>query len=168
MNGNIVLIGMPGSGKTSVGKLLAEALGRTFFDLDQAVEESAGKSIPAIFAEEGEGAFRQRETDCARQVAARVGLVIATGGGIVLRQENMEALSATGTVIFLDRSVEEICGSDLSGRPLIGKDLNRVQALYDQRIGLYRRYARITVGSHDAPEQVAREILSLLKGERHE
>lgn len=54
----------------------------------------------------------------------------------------MEALSATGTVIFLDRSVEEICGSDLSGRPLIGKDLNRVQALYDQRIGLYRRYAR--------------------------
>ena len=163
MNGNIFLIGMPGSGKTSVGKLLEEALGRTFFDLDQAVEESAGKSIPAIFAEEGEGAFRQRETDC-----ARVGLVIATGGGIVLRQENMEALSATGTVIFLDRSVEEICGSDLSGRPLIGKDLNRVQALYDQRIGLYRRYARITVGSHDAPEQVAREILSLLKGERHE
>ena len=73
MNGNIVLIGMPGSGKTSVGKLLAEALGRTFFDLDQAVEESAGKSIPAIFAEEGEGAFRQRETDCARQAAAQIG-----------------------------------------------------------------------------------------------
>lgn len=168
MNGNIVLIGMPGSGKTSVGKLLAEALGMTFLDLDQAVEESAGKSIPAIFAGEGEEVFRRRETACARQAAARTGLVVATGGGIVLRQENMEALSATGTVIFLDRSVEEICGSDLSGRPLIGKDLNRVQALYDQRIGLYRRYARITVGSHDAPEQVAREILSLLKGERHE
>ena len=168
MKENIVLIGMPGSGKTSVGKLLAEMLDRTFLDLDQAVEESAGKSIPGIFAEEGEEAFRQKETACARQAAARTGLVIATGGGIVLREENMEALSATGTVVFLDRTVEEICGSDLSGRPLIGGDLDRVRALYDQRIGLYRRFAQLTVGSHHAPEQVAREISSLLKGEHHE
>ncbi len=167
MRENIVLIGMPGSGKTSVGRLLAGMLGRTFLDLDQAVEESAGKTISAIFAEEGEEAFRRRETACARQAAARTGLVIATGGGAVLRQENMDALSATGVVVFLDRSVEEICGSDLSGRPLIGGNPDRVRALYDQRIGLYRRYAQFTVESHGRPEQIAREILDRLKGECH-
>lgn len=163
---NLVLIGMPGSGKTSVARILAERLGWSFLDLDEAIEQAAGKSIPAIFAEEGEDAFRRIETALAREAAAKTGQVIATGGGIILREENMKALAATGTIIFLDRSVGEICGSDLSGRPLIGKDLNRVQALYDQRIGLYRRYAEVTAGSHDAPDKVAEVVLLLLKGEK--
>ena len=162
---NLVLIGMPGSGKTSVGRILAERLGMTFLDLDEAIQRAAGKPIPAIFAEDGEEVFRRMETACARDAAAGAGQVIATGGGIILREENMEALAVSGTIIFLERSVEEICGSDLSGRPLIGRDLNRVRILYDQRIGLYRRYAEITAGSHDAPDRVAAAILLLLEGE---
>lgn len=167
MKENLVLIGMPGSGKTSVGKILAERLGFVFADLDEEIAKAAGKSIPKIFAAEGEEGFRQRETACAREAASRTGQVIATGGGIILRKENMEALSASGTVIFLDRTVEEICGSDLSGRPLIAGDLSRVQALYDQRIGLYRQYAEVTAGSHAAPAEVAESIIALLKGDFH-
>ena len=74
----------------------------------------------------------------------------------------MKALRKTGTIVFLDRSVKEICGSDLSGRPLIGSDPDRVQVLYDQRIGLYQKYAEVTAGSHEAPEKVAEALAAEL------
>ena len=84
MKENLVLIGMPGSGKTSVGKILAERLGFVFADLDEEIAKAAGRSIPEIFAEEGEEGFRQRETACAREAASRTGQVIATGGSAKL------------------------------------------------------------------------------------
>ena len=162
MKANIVLIGMPGSGKTSVGKKLAEKLNLIFLDLDAAIEEAVGKPISVIFSEEGEESFRQWETACAVKASEGSGQVIATGGGIILREENMKALRKTGTIVFLDRSVKEICGSDLSGRPLIGSDPDRVQVFYDQRIGLYQKYAEVTAGSHEAPEKVAEALAAEL------
>ena len=100
---NVVLIGMPGSGKSCVGAALAERLGMPLVETDAMVVEKTGRSIPDIFAQDGEAAFRREETAAARRAAAMEGTVISTGGGIILRPENMEILSATGTVYFLDR-----------------------------------------------------------------
>ena len=94
---NIVLIGMPGSGKTRVGRSLAALTAMTFLDLDDEIQRAAGKDIPRIFYEEGEEGFRLRETDCARKAAALRGFVIACGGGIILKEENMGGLSRAGT-----------------------------------------------------------------------
>ncbi len=158
---NLVLIGMPGSGKTSVSAVLSELLSMPAADTDVLVEEAAGRSIPDIFATDGEDAFRAMETAAAKQAAALDGAVIATGGGIVLRPENMEALSATGTVFFLDRDPAAIAGEDHSGRPLIGSDRERVWRLYEQRLPLYRKYARHTVPNAGTVEEAAKTIAEL-------
>ena len=158
MKENIVLIGMPGCGKTTVGRKLARLTGMAFLDLDEEIEKTAGCSIPQIFETQGEGEFRRLETLCAKKAAQLKGRVVACGGGIVLREENMAALKETGVIVFLDRKVSDICSSNLSGRPLIAGDLSRVQALYDQRIGLYRKYAEIAVDCSCAPEEAARRV----------
>lgn len=163
MRGNIVLIGMPGCGKTTVGRLLAALAGMEFLDLDQEIEQEAGMGIPEIFAKQGEPAFRDLETACARKAAALREKVLATGGGIVLRKENMAALEETGVIVFIDRRVEDICSSDLGGRPLIAGDLSRVQALYDQRIGLYRRYGELVIPADRTPELTAKAVLAAVK-----
>lgn len=160
---NLVLIGMPGSGKTTVGKHLASLTAMTFLDLDIEIERASGMDIPRIFMDRGEAEFRKLETICARKAAKLSGYVIACGGGIILREENMEALGETGNIIFLDRSVEDICASDVSGRPLIGGNLERVQTLYNQRIALYRKYAEITVDCGHSPEMVAQMIWEALR-----
>ena len=103
---NLVLIGMPGSGKSTVGKILSKMLCMPLVDTDALVEQTAGKTIPELFAQEGERAFRDRETAAARQAAKLDNTVIATGGGIILRPENMEALAATGLIFFRDRDLE--------------------------------------------------------------
>ncbi len=116
---NVVLIGMPGSGKSCVGAALAERLGMPLVETDAMVVEKTGRSIPDIFAQDGEAAFRREETAAARRAAAMEGTVISTGGGIILRPENMEILSATGTVYFLDRDPRDIANTELDGRPLL-------------------------------------------------
>jgi len=105
---NLVLIGLPGAGKTTVGKALARTLQMPFADMDDAVVEIAGMSIPEIFASEGEKWFRQQETLCLRKLLERDGYVIATGGGVVLAEENRQALRSAN-VVFLDRSAEILC-----------------------------------------------------------
>lgn len=163
MKDNIVLIGMPGCGKTTVGKHLAHRTAMVFLDLDAEIEDIAGSSIPQIFANQGEEAFRQLETICAKRSALMKGRVIACGGGIVLREENMKALKETGTIVFLNRSVLDICSSNLDGRPLIAGDMSRVQTLYDQRIGLYRKYAEYTVDCSCPPETVAQKVWEMVQ-----
>ena len=159
MENNIVLIGMPGSGKSIVGQILARKTGLSFVDLDAFIEEVAGKSIPQIFAEDGEAIFRDLEQQCAEEVSRRSGQVIATGGGVILREANMSALSHNGVIVFLDRPVSDILGENLSGRPLLTDDANRIHRLYDERIQLYRRYGQITVKNDGMPEQAAAEIV---------
>lgn len=159
MENNIVLIGMPGSGKSTVGQILARQAGFTFVDLDEVIEAKAQKPIPQIFAEDGETAFRNFEQRCAEEVSKRCGLVIATGGGVILRAANMIALSQNGIIVFIDRPVSDILGENLSGRPLLADDVTRIHKLYHERIELYRLYGQITVENSGTPEQAAAKIL---------
>jgi shikimate kinase len=163
---NIVLIGMPGCGKTKVGGVLSQLLDMPLVDTDQLVVETAGRSIPELFAQEGEEAFRDRETAAARQAAAMDGVVIATGGGMVLRPENMAALSATGVVFFRDRALEAIAAEDHGGRPLVGSDREKIYQLYTQRIELYRKYAQYTISHTDTVEEAAEQIAALYRKEQ--
>ena len=162
---NLVLIGMPGSGKTKMGRILAETFSLPLVDTDQMVVEKAGKTIPEIFAESGEQAFRDLETAAVREAAALPGAVIATGGGVILRPENMEALRATGLVFFRDRSPAAIVGEDLTGRPLIGSDSERVYRLYKERLPFYQKYAHHTIPHTDTYEEAAAMIAALYEEE---
>ena len=104
---NIVLIGMPGCGKSTLGRSLAEMLGRDFIDADPEIEKDAGKTIPELFAV-SEDFFRKQETRTTKRLAALQDKVLAMGGGVVLRQENISSLKENGLIIFLDRSPEDI------------------------------------------------------------
>lgn len=138
---NIVLIGMPGSGKSTFGKRLAKYLHLPFYDADTVLEQREKRTIKSFFAE-SEDAFREAETRTLAYLAELNGVVIATGGGAVKRAENMDLLKKTSTVIFLDRKPQNIIG-DLSGdeRPLLAADKQKIYTLYDERIELYRKYA---------------------------
>lgn len=138
---NIVLIGMPGSGKSTFGKKLAKYLNMPFYDADTVLEQREARTIKNFFAE-SEDAFRKAETRTLAYLAKLSGAVIATGGGAVKRAENMDFLKKTSVVIFLDRKPQNIIG-DLSGdeRPLLAADKQKIYTLYDERIKLYRQYA---------------------------
>ena len=155
--GNIVLVGMPGCGKTTIGRLLAEKLGRPFADSDAAIEEEAGVSIPEFFASEGEDGFRARESGVLERLGKQTGLVIATGGGCVTREENYFHLCQNGVIIFLQRSLGQLAKER---RPLSGGDL---EAMYARRLPLYQRFADIQAENDAPPEQVADKILKLLE-----
>lgn len=156
---NIVLIGMPASGKSSIGKIVASALNKEFIDTDQKIIEKAGCSIPEIFDKQGEKAFRQIEKQVALEVAITQGKVIATGGGIILDKENIDALKQNGICVFLDRDIELLTGE---GRPL-SSSKEAIQKLYDSRIHLYNKYADIKVMSNDSVNKVAQDILEKIK-----
>lgn len=138
---NIVLIGMPGSGKSTFGKKLAKYSNLSFYDADTVLEQREARTIKSFFAE-SEDAFREAETRTLAYLAKLNGAVIATGGGAVKRAENMDLLKKTSVVIFLDRKPQNIIG-DLSGdeRPLLAADKQKIYTLYDERIELYRKYA---------------------------
>ena len=154
---NVILIGMPGCGKTSVGTLLTQRLGRPFFDADAEIERHLGCTIPAFFAREGENAFRAIETQVLAELGKRSGCVIATGGGCVTRPENYELLHQNGTLVWLRR--------DLSALPVEGRPISRSRALselYREREPLYRRFADICVENDDTEAVVAEKIKELL------
>lgn len=159
MGRNIVLTGLPGCGKTTVGQLLAAWTGRVFVDTDEMIAAREGRSIPEIFAAEGEDYFRDVETACAKEAARLEDAVIATGGGMVLRAENMAALAETGVVCFLDRGVDELAGSvDISGRPLLQEGREKIYRLHRERDALYRKYAA-AVCMGVSPEETAEAVL---------
>lgn len=133
---NIVLIGMPGCGKSTIGRLLAQRLGKTFVDADEAIEAMAQKSIPQIFAEDGEGTFRILETLALQQLSKESGLVIATGGGCVTRQENYALLHQNGVIFWLVRDLEKL---PTEGRPLSQKQ--NLTQMYAARAPLYKQFA---------------------------
>lgn len=160
---NIILIGMPGSGKSTVGAILSKRLQLSFVDTDAMVVKAAGRAIADIFAQDGEEAFRDLESEAARQAGAMEGAVIATGGGIIKRPENMRALSQNGIVFFLDRPPEEIAGDDHSARPLIGEDREKVFRLYRERIRLYRKYGQHRVTNVANASAAASVILRIYK-----
>ena len=131
---NLVLIGMPGSGKTTLGKMVAKELGFSFVDTDVVITEKTGKTPAEIINEEGEQAFRDIEEKVIAEVAASQSRVIATGGGAVLREQNRDALKANGRVIFLDRKLEHL--EVTADRPL-SSDREKLQARYRERYPIY-------------------------------
>lgn len=152
---NIVLIGMPSSGKSTVGGLLAESEGREFIDTDLLIAERAGKSIPEIFAAEGESGFRKLESEVIADVAAKSGRVIATGGGSVLNPANVCKLKQNGVLVFLDRRPELLCGT--ADRPL-SQNTEAMARLYEQRYPIYTASADITVDSNGTVGEAAELI----------
>ena len=135
---NLVLIGMPASGKSTLGKLAAERLGRPFFDSDEEIVKEAGKTIPEIFRDEGEKGFRDREEKMIRALSARQGIVLATGGGAVLREENRRCLSSNGKIIFLLRPLSFLEAT--SDRPL-SSNRSDLERRFRERDGVYRAFA---------------------------
>lgn len=152
---NIVLIGMPSSGKTTVGRLLAQRTGKEFVDTDALVEQAVGMSIPAYFAGAGEAAFREREREAVAAAAAGGGRVIATGGGVILRAENLRALRRTGRLVFLDRSPDKL--SATADRPL-SADPEALRRRYEERYDLYCAAADLRVSGDGSPEETAERI----------
>ena len=147
---NIVLIGMPGCGKTPFGKRLARRLSLSFYDADEVLEQREQRTIKNFFAE-SEDAFRSAETRTLAYLSELEGVIIATGGGAVKRAENMELLKRKGVVVFIDRKPEQILGNiEGDARPLLAADKQRIFKLYEERIDLYRKYAdKIITNSGD-------------------
>ena len=149
---NIVLIGMPGCGKTTIGRILAARTGRLFIDCDSILEEAAGLSIPEIFKQEGEAGFRIRETGVLQSLSIQSDLVIATGGGCVTREENYTLLKRNGIIIFVER---DICQLAREGRPLSAGNL---KDMYHHRLPLYRRFAGMTILNDGSADNTADKI----------
>ena len=164
---NIFLVGMMGVGKTTVARLLAGRLNRPFIDSDQELEARCGVKVPVIFEIEGEEGFRAREAAVLDELTARSGIVLATGGGAVLRQENRERLGARGVVVYLraqPRDLHMRTRHD-KNRPLLATadPQKRLEELYEQRDPLYREVADLVVDTGRQGVQVLlKQILSTL------
>ena len=157
---NIILIGMPGCGKSTLGRRLAGALHRSFVDADTYLEEKEGKSIPELFAV-SEDCFRDAEERTIETLAKRESLVIATGGGVVKRAVNIERLKKTGTIYFIDRRPEDIAGDvEVSTRPLLAEGRAKVYTLDHERIALYRKAADEIVVNEGSLESVLKKLLA--------
>ncbi|MBO5590756.1 MAG: shikimate kinase [Acidaminococcaceae bacterium] len=160
---NIVLIGMPGCGKSTLGRYLAEILERDFIDADPEIEKDAGKTIPELFAV-SEDCFREQETKTVKRLAGLQGKVLAMGGGVVLRRENIENLKKNGTIIFLDRSPGDIAGDvDTETRPLLAAGRKRIYDLYAQREALYREAADVTVRNKGTLKETLQRLVEAAK-----
>ncbi len=153
---NIVLIGMPGSGKSTLAQALAEKTGRTFVDADDAIREKAGTSIPEIFEKVGEAGFRAIETEVLSELGMKSGLVLATGGGCVTREENYPLLHQNGTIIWLQRDIKAL---PTDGRPLSQK--GDLAGMYAVRRPLYERFADIRIENRFETENITERVLSL-------
>lgn len=161
---NIILIGMPASGKTVIGQLLSEKINYECVDVDNYLEKKENKQIKDIFFEKGEKYFRELETKYLKELSEIKKAVICTGAGVVKKEENMNIIKRNGIVIFLDRKIEDIIKEDHINRPLL-KDIKNVYKLYNERIDFYKKYADIIIENDDILEKVVEKIYLRLKKE---
>ena len=154
---NIILIGMPGSGKSTVGIALSEQLGRKFVDADAEIVRSAGRSIPEIFAQSGEEGFRAIETQVLSELGKQSGLIIATGGGCITRQRNYPLLHQNGTIFCLNRDLDKL---PTDGRPLSQK--GSLEEMYRIRRPMYERFADHMIDNNGDAGQTVAQIISFL------
>lgn len=152
---NVVLIGMPSSGKTTVGKRLAELTGREFVDTDEEIVKRIGTSIADFFEKNGEEAFRKIESEVLSEYAKKAGLIVATGGGAVLKKENVRAIKRNSVAVFLDRPLDLLVAT--SDRPL-ASDKDKVKKLFEQRYDIYKSVADEIVDGGLDVEDVANRI----------
>lgn len=154
---NIVLIGMPGCGKTRVGEALENMLGRERVDIDQVIEAHAGKSCSELIQTEGEAAFRKLETEVLHEVAAKSGQIISCGGGVVTRLENYELLHQNGLIVMLNRPLADLAKND---RPITARD--GIEALAQQRMPRYRSWADLIIDSRSNAQETAKALVEAL------
>lgn len=160
-NKNIVLIGMPGCGKTTIGKLLAEKLGKRFIDIDAMVEKQEGCTINELFRQ-GEEHFRKLETEAVLALEKEKASVIATGGGIIKRASNMASLKKNGIIVYVDRPVRDIAGDiDASTRPLLADGTDRLIQLYAERDDLYKKYSDFIIKNEGEITEVVENIINI-------
>ena len=156
---NIALIGMPSSGKTTLGRLLAKSLGRTFVDLDEEIVKADGRSIPDLFAAEGEAGFRAKEAVQIARFGKEKGLVLSCGGGAVKRAENVRALRQNGVVLFIDRAVEALA---VGGNRPLSSSAEALRTMEAQRRPLYRAAADAVVPNTGTLEDALRAAMEAL------
>lgn len=157
---NIFLIGMPGCGKSTLGKMVAVKTKRNFYDADDELEQYYQMKITDIFNKHGEDAFRQMETETIQRLSLLHNSIIATGGGAVTRSINMEIAKKNDLVVFIDRPVKSILSDIVTEhRPLLADDAERLLQLYRDRIDLYRMYADIIIENTKTPELVINAII---------
>lgn len=156
---NIVLVGMSGCGKTTIGKLLAERLGKSFVDTDEQLINIFGKSIPQVFKDDGEEAFRAAEREVVEALSKQNGLVIATGGGAPLSKVSRERLKQNAVTVYITRAVQSL---DRTGRPLAVSE-QRVKDMLDVRDPIYRAMSDMVVSNDGTPQQAVQKIIKELK-----
>lgn len=157
---NIVLIGMPGCGKTTIGRLLANKLNMDFVDIDEYIVKLEGRSIVDIF-KQGEDHFRSLETKAISEIVKAKGIVIGTGGGVVKNKLNMELLKSNGIIVFINRPVEEIYKDiDISIRPLLKENINNLWDIYKERYELYKSFSDYILEDFNTPNEGVLNIIT--------
>lgn len=157
---NVVLCGMPSSGKTTLGEELCRLTGRDFYDTDRMIVEKTGRTIPEIFESEGEGAFRAYEREAVKEVSRKSGVIVATGGGAVLFDENVNRLKANGALVLLDRPLQDLVSS--GDRPLAATKAALEKIFYERRDRYFAAADKI-VPVDGAPQDTAKRILEMLR-----
>ena len=148
---NLVLIGMPGCGKTSIGQRIAALMGREFVDTDAQVERRAGMTIPELFAQHGESRFRQIEAETVRDAGSRASLVIATGGGAPMFEENLRALRQNGELMLIERPLDQLATTN---RPL-SPNAQALHVMAEARLPVYRALSSATIANTGSIEDAA-------------
>jgi shikimate kinase len=165
---NIVLIGMRGSGKTTVGKILAQKMGREFAEMDELITRKAGLTIPEIVAKHGWGKFRDIEEEIAGEAAGRDNIINASGGGVVTREKNIIKLKKSGVLVWLQAGIDTLVsrtGEDTDRPPLVeGRtEQEDMEITFKERKPLYQQAADLTVNTENkTPEAVADLVINLL------
>ncbi|WP_302653699.1 shikimate kinase [uncultured Clostridium sp.] len=162
---NIVLIGLTGCGKTTVGKMLAQKIDYDFIDMDDFIIESTGKTVPELFAV-SEEYFRSCETKACKALSNKRKTVIASGGGAVKKQENMKVFHDNSIIIFLDRPVNNIVGDvEIKNRPLLVNGPNILYRLHDERYDLYKNQCHYRVENDKTLDELVNTIITIINNE---